>query len=704
MPRNQELTEFYNDLNQEIINKAAINEDEDFRENTFTEIFTDYLVEAAEIEYGDVCFHEARGIKINAYCFPEDDSDLILFVSHYDNSPDVYSLPPSEVNKLFQRVKEFYKKSTEGYYVELEDAFGAFDLAKYIYDKKADIQTVRLMLLTNGTVRSMYLPHENEGQVTYIYQIWDLERVYRLIGDPGRREKVEFSLKDFSCNGLNCIKVQTPEVKKTDKDGNVAVSGGYTSYFTVFPGELLFKIYDQYNARLLEKNVRAFLQARGGVNKGIKKTITEEPEMFLAYNNGISATAESVTVKNIDEDNCVILGMRDFQIVNGGQTTASIFNTCVKNQLPLSNIKVQAKITVLDNQSQMGEVVPKISLYANSQNKVQQADFSANDEFHQELEKLSRSVWAPAKTGGEQQSKWFYERSRGQYADTRSRYKNTKYFDSIFPKNQYFDKLQLARYYNTWEQLPYIAAKGGQASFADFTIRLKKEHKNFIPDLKYYYETIGIAILYITIRKIVKMQKFQGFWADVADYSMSYLSYKTAKRINLFQIWKDQDIPDYIQKDIERIAKAVYDYLITHANGRNIQQWCKQKGCWESVKENIQIELSSETKKFVYTKSDKQELLSSDSETNSESSLIKDLYEIDYDVWGSISSWGKETGSLASFQNGISYSLMKAKRFKKEMSFKQAKQGLIILRTAYEKGFLTDTKIKKILDDHSEDV
>ena len=700
MLKDDKLREFYTELNQEIINKSVVSEDEDFRENTFTETFIDYLVEAAEIEYGDICYHEARGVKINAYCFPEDESDLVLFVSSYDNRPEIYSIAPSEVTKYFQRVKEFYRKSCKGYYSELEDAFGTFDVAKYIFDKKDSIQTVHIMFLTNATVRSMYLPHESDENVIFIHQVWDLERVFRLVGDPNGREKIAFKLNDFSCDGLNCIRVKTPSVEKKDKDGNTYLSGGYTSFFTVIPGEVLFKIYDQYNARLLEKNVRAFLQARGGVNKGIRNTIQDQPEMFLAYNNGISATAESVEVEEINSDNCIITGIKDFQIVNGGQTTASIFNTCVKNKLPLSSIKVQAKITVLDNQEQMSEVVPKISLYANSQNKVQQADFSANDVFHQELEKLSRTVWAPAQSGGEQQSKWFYERSRGQYQDTRSREKNTKYFDSVYPKKQYFDKIQLARYCNTWDQLPYIASKGGQASFADFTIRLKKEHKNFVPDIKYYYETIAKAILYINIRKTVKNMNFQGFWANVADYSMSYLSYKTAKRLNLMQIWRDQNIPEFIIPDIENIAKSIYDYLIEHANGRNIQQWCKQKSCWDSIKTDINVSLSFETTSFVGRGSDSTDVLGE--ATNEEDLLIKDLSSIDSSIWGSISAWGKETRTLAPFQNGIAYSLMKVKRSNKPMSYKQAKQGLIILRTAYENGFVSNENVKAVLEKHAD--
>lgn len=695
----QELVKFYEDLNQEIVNKASIDEEEDFRENIFTEVYIDDLVEAAEIEYGNISYHESRGVKINGYCFPEDDTDLILFVSIYNNKPEIYNVAPSDAKKMLERLKTFYIKSTEGYYADLEDAYGTFDIAKYIYDNRKKIETVHLMLLTNALVSSTYLPSEDHDNVTFISQIWDIQRIFRLLGDPSNREKIEISMSDYGVKGLSCIAVKTPEVAKQDKNGNEILSGGYTSYFTVIPGEVLFKIYDQYNARLLEKNVRAFLQARGSVNKGIKNTIINQPEMFLAYNNGISATAESVTAKDAGNGTCLITGLKDFQIVNGGQTTASIFNTCVKNRLPLSSINVQAKITVLDHQEQMNVVVPKISLYANSQNKVQQADFSANDAFHQELEKLSRNEWAPGKNGGEQQTKWFYERSRGQYADTRSREKNKKYFDSIYPKNQYFDKIQLARYCNVWDQLPYITSKGGQASFSEFTIRLKEEHRA-LPDRDAYHDIIAKAILYMTVRAIVKRQNFQGFWADVADYTTAYLSYKTAKRINLVEIWKTQDVPESLQNDAEAVANAIYTYLVDNANGRNIQQWCKQKECWEGIKTNVLVPLSQETVRSLGKPISSKSTPASMTDSSSDA-LAVDLYNVEAEVWWKLSAWGKETEALQSFQRGIAYSLGKLKKRQTVMSSKQALQGLKILKAGYEQGFLQDEEIKKLLDKYA---
>lgn len=697
MAKAEELNSFYEDLSQEIINKAAIDETEDFRENVFTQIYIDYLCEAAEIDDGNVCFHEARGIKVNGYSISEDENEMVLFVSIYKNNPKLFSVPPSEATAMINRAKQFYLKSLKNYQLDIEEAYGAFDLARSIYELRDKISEVKIILMTNGTIRSTKIETEEIGDVLFVPTIWDIERIYRVSTSGSAREKIEIDLKEITLNGLDAIKIQIPEVIKENKDGEEIKSGGYTSYFTVFPGDVLYKIYEQYDARLLEKNVRAFLQARGGVNKGIRTTILDNPEMFLAYNNGISATAESIQLDNINGNSCSIIGLSDFQIVNGGQTTASIFNACIKDKKPLEKIFVQAKITVLDDQRQMETVVPLISSCANTQNKVQLADFSANDEFHQAIESLSRTVWAPAKSGGEQQTKWFYERARGQYADIRSREKNVKYFDSIYPKVQYFDKLELARYENVWDQLPHVTSKGGQASFRDFTIRLKQRGK-FIPDQNYYQDLIAKAIMYRRVKKIVKAQRFQGFWANIADYTLSYMSYKTAQRIDLNKIWKTQTTTESFDKMAEIVSNAVYKYLVETCAGINTTQWCKKEQCWKDIKE-LDIPLSSDlSNEMLPLGANKSTGI--DSLNNPEKNLIGDILLVSADYWFSIASWGKETGSLAGYQCGISRTLGMNVGWKKEPSIKQARQAIKILNIALNKGFINDDEIKRIVNDN----
>ena len=698
MAKAEELIKFYEDLSQEIINKAMIDDTEDFRENTFTQIYIDYLCEAAEVEDGNVCFHEGRGVKVNGYSISEDETSIVLFVSIYKNSPSLFTVPPSEASAMIGRAKQFYLKALKKYQSEIEEAYSAFDLARSIYDYGNKITDVKILLLTNGTIRSTILePEEAEG-ITFYPSVWDLERIYRVITSGNAREKIEIDLQELTGKKLNAIRVNVPSELHLKKTGEEISSGGYTSYLTVFPGDVLYKIYEKYDARLLEKNVRAFLQARGGVNKGIRATILETPEMFLAYNNGISATAEKIELEDINGNSCTIAGLSDFQIVNGGQTTASIFNACLKDKTPLDKIYVQAKITVLDDQSQMEIVVPQISACANTQNKVQLADFSANDEFHQEIEKLSRTIWAPAKTGGEQQTKWFYERARGQYADTRSREKNIKYFDSIYPKVQYFDKLELARYENAWDQLPYMTSKGGQASFREFTIRLKKRGK-YIPDQEYYQELIAKAIMYRRIRKIVASQKFQGFWANIADYTMAYISYKTAQRIDLQKIWKNQATSEEFDKMAELTANAVYNYLTETCAGINTTQWCKKEQCWNEIKEKVSVSVSGGLANEML-KVGKKKQVDVGNLDNDEKALIGDIGKVSADVWYALSSWGKETGNLSTLQYGICGSLGRYVGWQKQASIKQARQAIRCLKIAVDKGFLDEPMIIDIVGRH----
>lgn len=700
MAKTEELSKFYEDLTQEIINKAAIDDTEDFRENIFTQIYMDYLCEAAEVEDGNVCFHEGRGVKVNGYSISEDETSIVLFVSIYKNSHAVFTVPPSEAIAMINRAKQFYLKSMKNYQTEIEEAYSAFDLARSIFEYKDKISDVKILLLTNGTIRSTPLEPEETDGITFYRSVWDLERIYRVSTSGSAREKIEFNLQELAGKKLSAIRVAIPQEVHTDKTGVQTVSGGYTSYLTVFPGDVLYKIYERYDARLLEKNVRAFLQARGGVNKGIRNTILETPEMFLAYNNGISATAENIELESIEGNSCTIAGLSDFQIVNGGQTTASIFNACVKDKLPLEKIYVQAKITVLNDQSQMEKVVPKISEYANTQNKVQLADFSANDEFHQAIEALSRTVWAPAKTGGEQQTKWFYERARGQYADTRSREKSVKYFDSIYPKEQYFDKLELARYENAWDQLPHVTSKGGQASFREFTIRLKQRGK-VVPDQDYYQDLIAKAIMYRRIRKIVASQKFQGFWANIADYTMAYISYKTAQRVDLQKIWKNQSTTEAFDNMAEETAIAVYNYLTETCAGINATQWCKKEQCWNEIKEKINISLNSKFAKELLAVG-KNKPTGIEKLDNSEKNLIGDIAKVSPDIWYALSSWGKETGNLSSLQTGVCGTLARYSQWQKEPSIKQARHGIRSLGIASKKGFISEPLIDEIIQKHAE--
>ncbi|MFZ4663205.1 MAG: AIPR family protein, partial [Caldilineaceae bacterium] len=365
-----------------------------------------------------------------------------------------------------------------------------------------------------------------------------------------------------------------------------ASQADYSTYVAIIPGEILCKIYAEYGSRLLERNVRSFLQAKGNVNKGIRQTILREPHRFLAYNNGISATAEAVQLVDLPNGGQGIAGIRDFQIVNGGQTTASLYQAVRKDNADISGIYVQTKLTVVDR-NRMNEIVPLISRYANNQNKVTEADFSANDPFHIRVEELSRTIWAPAVDGTQRQTRWFYERVRGQYADAKNREltpAKQKAFALTHPNAQKFTKTDLAKFEYTWSQLPNIVSLGAQKSFAKFTIDLtEKSYPE--PDETYFTHLIAKAILFKDAEKIVQNERFGGYRANIVTYTLAYLSFKAQQDIDLDTIWKQQRLTPLLQQAIQIISRKIHYVITNPPNGRNITEWCKKESCWKAVQD-----------------------------------------------------------------------------------------------------------------------
>ena len=73
------------------------------------------------------------------------------------------------------------------------------------------------------------------------------------------------------------------------------------------------------------------------------------------------------------------------------------------------------------------------------------------------VEKVTRSLWAPAADGSGQETHWFYERARGQYADALARERTParqKAFKVIHPLSQKFTKSDLAKFEHSWQSSP----------------------------------------------------------------------------------------------------------------------------------------------------------------------------------------------------------------------------------------------------------
>ena len=665
---------FATDIQQSVI---SLSDGQDqLREDAFTETYIEYLRDAGEFVDGIVCQHRSRGVQVNGYGVSDDEESLDLFVSQPTFTVPPETVPKREAEASFKRLQEFFVRCLNGYAKEMEEASPAFDLALRIAELKTTLSRVRLFLFTDGVSKTDAIPNDVVADVEISYHVWDIERLFRCWTSGRRRETIEIDFVEESGQPLPCLPA-------TDN------GGGYECYLTVLPGPLLVGLYSKYGPRLLERNVRCFLQARGKINKGIRTSIMNEPEMFLAYNNGLSATAERVSTVALPNGTLGIASARDFQIVNGGQTTGSIYHAYRKDKADVSAIRVPVKLTVLLDQQSVEAVVPKISEYANSQNKVNTADFRANDKYHVALEEKSRTIWAPAIEGMQRQTRWYYERARGQYQDDKSRAGTPgqqKQFELINPKSQMFTKTDLAKYENTWAQYPYLVSRGAQKNFWEFTLLLQ-ERGGIAVDDRYFQRVVSKSILFRCAERIVQSQQYGGYRANVVTYTLAWLARKTQQRIDLDRIWREQRLSVNLEEAIKAISVTVHAHITHPPNGANITEWCKKEDCWKRLTEvNVSIAeaLTSELIpiEHAYVSVDRGVHTPSEDEQK----LITEVAAVQSDVWFRISKWAKETENLQGWQRSIAYSLGRIVANGREPSIKQAIQAARILVEAERLG------------------
>ena len=567
-----ELDDFSILFQQDVIAGSRDVENELFAEEQFTDLMLNYLAEAGEIDDRELCSHQARGIKVNAFVFYNDNESLDLFVSHYTAAIPPVQVPKSDISQKLKWLEGFFEKAVRGSYTTIEESSPAFDLADRIYNTRDTLRQIRYFVLTDGKAAISTIESRESGALRITYHIWDIQRLHRLVSSESRPEPIEIDfINDFgSC--LPCLPM--PEENPV-----------YSTYLCILSADTLSDLYGRFGSRLLERNVRAYLQMRGNVNKGIRNTIVEHPHMFLAYNNGISATAEAVEVTDGNGRMPGITKIRDFQIVNGAQTTASVYHTRIKDKKDVSGAYIQMKLTVLKNPEDIDHIVPRISEYSNSQNKINAADFTSNDPFHVAIQQLSRRIWAPAREGGQLETHWYYERVRGQYQDDKARKstaKEKRLFSDQNPTNQRFTKTDLAKYEQSWNQLPHIVSLGAEKNYRDFTIRSGNNNEE-APDEQYFRLLIAKAILFKETDKIVLSQRFGGYKANIVTYTVAFLSMLTDKKIDLERIWREQDLSPSLKKTITDISRLVHNHITNSPDGRNITEWCKKDQCWLSL-------------------------------------------------------------------------------------------------------------------------
>jgi len=674
-----DLEQFAEDLHQEVLVKCADVNSPQMREDAFTECVLELLAEHNEVDGVDVlpCLRwDSRGrfpaAKINAWALSGDGATLDLFVTLYHDSgnPDVVSKP--DVAKYFGLARGFLRRSLEGFHKELEEAHDVFEAARRIHESRNDLATVRLFLITDGVVgsRALEVDEEQLPGLELRYVLWDLEKLSRL--RVGQREMIELDFVGDYGGAISCIMT----ADSTDE---------YRTFLGFFPAPLLARVYGEYGQRLLERNVRAFLQTKNKVNKGLQETLREKPHRFLAYNNGLCCTASEVEVEPGRNGHALLKRAKDFQIVNGGQTTASIFHAWKKERVDISAVVVQVKLTVLKEPEKTSEIVPLISKYANSQNKVNAADFSANGKFHQDLEALSRTIWSIPKGGLERGTHWYYERARGSYLDDKSRQGTPgqqKEWARQNPPQQKFTKTDLAKYEHAWLGLPHLVCRGAEKNFEAFASRLEDDGQPVV-DRQFFEQVVARAIMWRSAEKLFDSLDLQGYRANSVAYAVAWIAEASGRRIDLDRLWREQQLAEDVSAALLVVCKAAHEFLTSRPG--NIGEASKKPETWSTFRA-MNLDVAADWKTRL---KENAVMPYPDRKPNPEADVARQgLVKLPADYWFALSKWAKERDFLEGWERSLAYSLGRLAAKGASPSDKQAIQGARIMARAKELGFL----------------
>lgn len=632
------------------------------------EAFFDYasnlMLDVGDIEDYNECYLNTQGknrkkILLDGYYYNAMLKELHLLVCEYEELDLNKILTKNQVDILFSNVLAFLE-NREMIIEKGEEASNAYQFADYLKYMWSAVKKVRIVVMSNLIVSSRksiqnIKSNSFEGRDVR-YSIWGIDRFHQIVESNASHEKTCINFKeDLGVEGILALSATQNE------------SDDYEAYLSIISGDLLAKLYDEYGSKLLEGNVRAFLQNRGKVNKQIRGTLLSEPTMFFAYNNGIAATASRIVKKEI-EGKLYITEIEDLQIVNGGQTTASIFNVkYVEKESNLLGVNVPMKLSVVD-EVKAETLIPRISRTSNTQNKVSEADFFSNHPFHIRIEQISKKVYAPEVNGNQYTTTWFYERSRGAYKSMMMKMTSSKkkQFQMKNPTNQVINKTSLAKYHNSYFCKPYFVSKGAQNNFMHFAGSIAKQwsKSDSVFNGIYYRKMIVIAIIFKKLERIVSSASWyqNAFRANIVTYTISKLfadiqNKMPTKTFDFDVIWKIQDVPNNLIIFFEDLTYKVFMEITADVLGRtkNVTEWCKKEECWIELNKNITINLDKIKNLLV----DKIKIVKEEEDAKKEQKKVNKLnvqieaVEKGSKFWTKLEKFGVENKVLYGFQLNI---------------------------------------------------
>lgn len=550
----------------------------------FTQYVLDEMCEKANLGETYPCYAVIRNDssqnvlgELYGYSISQSGETVCLFYTIYEPlvNNELYSVPADKYNVAINRLQGYYLAAVQGRCNEMEPSSEDYKICKYIYENEDDITNVRLFVLTNGTIKAnLKTPKKRLNDEKLLsFNSWDINKLYTNLRSASDHLSVDIDLLDDPDYNF---KIPFIEMKTSVEQ--------YETYIAMLPGEFLYNLYENYNTDLLQSNVR-FFKGKKGCNKGIFETLKTKPHRFLAYNNGLTATANAVLAEfNEDKQTGLLKFIENFQILNGGQTTASIYYAKKENKdLDLSNVYVQMKLIVLTDNIE--DFHPLITKYSNTQSNITPSDYSTNTPFNHKLQELSRSIIAPDISRNGNVTHWYYERVGNQYDQDVNRLKSKAdkdKFKSENPTSQKFDKKDLGRIYTAWHQHPDVSILGPQKCYPAFI----EMHKDKVPDRIFFEDFVAMLIIFRFMeKKNPVFLEFHQMKAQMTVYTLAMLYHITNGNISLYRIWQNQGLSDNLKNFLNELAKQLYEKLSSdRPETITFRDFCKSSKTWDMAK------------------------------------------------------------------------------------------------------------------------
>jgi hypothetical protein len=550
-----------------------------FAELVFTEIVTRHMEEIGMTFDPQICHYSARvgnGIlRLSGYALSEDADQLDLYVSLYDGCDAITAIPDTETIRAAEQCARFLTQCVSGSLgAAMDESHDAYALVQTVEKAYPGIDQIRIYVLTDRKAKTRNFQSRVIQGKTIRLEVMDIERLFNHWQSGKPRDELVVNFDEVSGAPLPCVWVASE-------------NGEYDYAMTVLPGEVLRFLYEKYGPRILEANVRSFLSQNNPVNKGIRATLRDQPERFMAYNNGVVIVADEAHLGRAADGSPGISWLKGMQVVNGGQTMASLFFAKKKNPgIDLRPVRVPAKVIVLRRSDDVTEdaLIADISRYANSQSAVKGSDHFANKPYHIALEKLAMTTVCPDGT-----SRWYYERAAGSYKvmlerDAKSAADLRRLQESM-PVSRKLTKPDFAKYMCAWMQLPDVVSLGGQKAFPEFMKIVMPPDKEVavMPDARGYKDMIAKVIIFKAVTRLLKT-RFPAFKANVTAYTVSVVSLLIGERISLDAIWQQQGISAELARQIVTWSDEVNGLLQSSSGGRMVSEWAKKRECWDIVR------------------------------------------------------------------------------------------------------------------------